>query len=114
MLIAEMENDHLLKTIDSYCRKLKVCREVLESPNTFQGDVMIAALSPGYSAEACRERAQEMITSLHEGIQPYILEATIRGLNISEIVQEAYGRKEGIPSKVNMAIRLFFGRSLTK
>ena len=113
MLIAEMETDHLFRTLDSYCRKLKVCREVLENPNGFSGDVMIQALQPGYSPEACRERAQDLIVDLHEKVQPYILEAVIRGMNINEIVQDAYGRKAGIPSQINMAMRLFFNRSLT-
>ncbi|BFM39936.1 hypothetical protein [Synechocystis sp. LKSZ1] len=111
MLIAEMNNDHLLNTIKTWCQKIKVSREILENPNKIQQNVVLQAINKSYSLESTMDRATDLIETSHKKLLPYCLEAALRGLEITPTLQEAYGRKEGVAPLSQLAIKLFFGQS---
>ena len=95
MLICSMEDSHLINTIKLILRHIKTASSVLcgqQSENH-----LIAVFSPSYSAAAQKERAEESIRFYHRKIQPYIMEAALRGLDISALMQDAYKRSQMIP-----------------
>lgn len=93
LLICQMEDSHLVNTISLHCRKIKNARLVIE-----QGSVelpTIAKVLTGNKFDYERQivNAEATIKSSHSKLQPYVVEASLRGLNISELLQDTYGRK---------------------
>jgi hypothetical protein len=113
MLIAEMDNTHLLNFITSLCHRIDTCRKVIENPMAeLKGNTVLMAINSEYSLEECTERAKDLIQETHKTLLPYCLEATLRGLEITSLLQDCYGREQAIPSRINTAIDLFFGKKL--
>ena len=93
LLICQMEDGHLFNTINLHCRSIKNARLVIE-----QGSVelpTIAKILTGNKFDYERQviNAEATIKSSHNKLQPYIVEASLRGFNISELLQDTYGRK---------------------
>lgn len=97
MLIAQMDDDHLLKTIKRYARKIAQCVTLLNGVQV-QGSGIIQALRPEFSQESMKAKASDQIRFLDSKIRPYVMEAALRGLEVTEILQAAYQRKEALPS----------------
>ena len=97
MLICCMSNDHLLNTIKSLTRRVQAAVELLTNPQL--DDPLIAVFQPSYSKATMQERAKETLEFLHERLQPYVVEAALRGLDITSMLQSAYGRSAGVPMR---------------
>jgi hypothetical protein len=92
MLIAEMDDSHLLNTINLFCRRIGEAVRVINLEEDVKPDKIIAHLQPRYSAANLLAKAQQELTNLDEKIAPYIVEAALRGLTVSHLLQKAYQR----------------------
>lgn len=97
MLIAQMSDRHLENYIKLACSKIQACVQILES-QVMPGSAVVAALRPEFSQKELKKKATLSIRHWHETIQPYVLEATLRGLPIKAYLQSAYGRTELMPT----------------
>lgn len=96
MLIASMTDDHLLNMIRLLCGSMANARMVITG--TAQEDPILKVLEPGFSHAAIKTKAEETIRRGHSLIQPYVLEAALRRLDIQAHLHQAYGRSAGIPT----------------
>lgn len=97
LLICCMTNDHLLNTIRSLAAKIQTAVEVLTSPQL--DDPLIAVFQPDFSKANMQERAKENLEFMHERLQPYVMEAALRGLEITPLLQSTYGRSASVPMR---------------
>ena len=97
ILIAEMEDSHLTNTISLLCRRIAQAISVINSdPEEQQVDKVIAHLQPKYSAERIRFKAEKDLVEIDKKLSAYIVEAVVRGMNVSAVVQGAYQRNTQI------------------
>lgn len=96
MLIAEMDDSHLLNTINLFCRRLAQAIQIMNREENLVTDKVIAHLQPRYSAANLMAKARQELTKADQKIAAYIVEATLRGLNISPLIQKAYQRNTKI------------------
>jgi len=100
MLIAEMEDNHLLSTINLFCNNIATFINVLDNPKELKKSQQVL-----YGAEVMSEgEASNKLVSLTDKLLPYVFEASIRGLNVADMLQQAYGRKayETITPKIEI------------
>ncbi len=91
MLISQMENNHLLNTIKFYLNKIESAKKYLESKinmNNFKSALY------GINNEQVSKKAKESIPIITNKLLPYIFEAALRGVDITELLQNVYERKE--------------------
>jgi hypothetical protein len=105
MMIAQMSDDHLIKQIKLLCSKIATCVKILNGVN-IEGGALITALRPEFSQEAMKKKATLSVRNLDESIKPYVMEACLRNLNISELLQEAYQRKAKIRTAEDIGLSL--------
>ena len=105
MMIAQMSDDHLIETIKLFCSRIETCAKILNGIK-IEGGALIRALRPEFSQEAMKEKATLLVRDLDEEIQPYVMEACLRNLNISEFLQQAYERKEKLPTAKDIGLSL--------
>ena len=96
MLVAEMDNDHLLNTIRRICRKIGEAIQIINLDEDIKPDKVIAQLQPRYSAESLLTKAKIELEEMDEKLPFYVVEAVLRGLDISSILQKAYQREAKI------------------
>lgn len=96
MLIAQMDDRHLINTINQKLRLFAEAKAAL-GINISTTDPLISILAPQLSTERLQRQAKQRIQDIHESIQPYILEASLRGLGITVQLQKAYGRTIKLP-----------------
>lgn len=104
MMICQMSDEHLLNTIRVYCTKIEQCVKVINGIQNIEGGKLIAVLNPKYSQENMIEQATYTIKKLDKNIQPYIMEAALRGINVTELIQKAYQRKAKIATPESILI----------
>lgn len=105
MLICQMADNHLMNVINLYAKRLKISRTIIS--DDVKNDPMIEALNPSFSLHALKEKAVQEIKLNHDKIQPYIIEAVLRGLAVTPILQDAYGRSTAVPNlKLNISAML--------
>ena len=93
MFISQMETSHLENTIKMYLKKIKECTEMINNVNiTNNIDLLIA----GVDNESIKEKAKNILKQSHAELWKYLIEAFIRGLDLSKYFQETFGRKEAI------------------
>lgn len=107
ILIAEMEDSHLINTIQMICNKIKLLEEIIETKEIETDNPITQALLPEINTTQIKEKAKKKLQDLDEIIKSYIQEATLRGLNITEMLQEAYQRKTALPNKTKQILKLF-------
>jgi hypothetical protein len=105
MMIAQMRDDHLIKTIKLLCSRIGTCAKILNGIK-IEGGALIGALRPEFSEEAMKKQATLLVRELDEEIQPYVIEACLRNLNISGYLQEAYQRREKIATTQDIGLSL--------
>ena len=98
-LIAQMTDAHLLNTIKAFASRLHQSRLILENRHC-PGNTLIRLLQPSFSSEAVKEKAQDAIRYYHQKLQPYVVEAALRGLDVTESLQKAYDRSAQLPTSV--------------
>lgn len=92
MLIAEMEDVHLIATINIFCNNINTFREVLDNPKELKKSEKVL-----YGSDTMSEgEAGGKLLSLTDKLTSYVFEAAIRGLDISSMLQIAYGRKVAV------------------
>lgn len=93
ILICQMSDTRLLNTIRLYLSQIKNGRELIESSN-FQGLSIMGAIRPELDIDKIKAKAKDSLKFLHNKVQPYIMEACLRGLaaEFTEDLQSAYGR----------------------
>ncbi|MBF2058632.1 MAG: hypothetical protein IGQ45_15810 [Cyanobacterium sp. T60_A2020_053] len=101
ILICQMENSHLINQIKLLCRKIRQARLVLESANLNEHGAVFKALNPSVSNKL-QEQATEQLRYASNAIQPYVMEAVLRNLNIHQFVGEAFNRNCQIPTLNNL------------
>lgn len=100
ILIAEMGDEHLLSTIAIFCNNINTFREILDNPKEMKKSEKVL-----YGSEAMSDgEAANRLLSLTDKLTSYVFEAAIRGLNISDMLQKAYGRK----TVINVSPKLDF------
>jgi hypothetical protein len=102
LLICCMEDTHLINTIRSLCLKMQAAVEMLTS--TTLDDPLISIFQPQYSKAAMQEKARDSLEFLHQRLQPYVMEATLRGLEVASMLQSAYGRTTRIAMQSKLAL----------
>jgi hypothetical protein len=95
MLIGQMEDSHLFHTIKLHAANIQKAQAALMNSNSM--GLMTEILS-GADPKQIREQATESIKMSHSRLTPYVCEAALRGMNISPILQQAYGRTSAIPT----------------
>ena len=96
ILICQMENSHLINTIKVIAKVIQASQEILQEQ--VKPDPLMEVLNPKYSLQSIKERAKQELKQCHDRIQPYVMEAALRGLDVTGILQAAYGRTTGIPT----------------
>ena len=106
ILIAEMEDEHLLRTINLFCRRLAQASEIMNREENLTTDKVIAHLQPRYSAASLMAKARQELTEIDQKIAPYIVEAALRGLTVSHppFVPPFRGGQRGGAKRQNGAI----------
>lgn len=100
VLVAEMEDDHLMNTINVFCSKIKAARIRLDS------NIEISNSSKHlYDTDKIDERAiGKSFKTLTEKVSKYVFEASVRGLDVSKKLQDAYGRKGSLAEKISIDV----------
>ena len=89
ILISSMGDQHLIDTIKVLAERIVKCRHVLSgATNNDSIDVLL----DGLSDVELRERAANIIRSTHSYLGLYALEASIRGIDTSNITSICFGR----------------------
>lgn len=96
MLIAQMDDDHLKNTIGVYCTRIKSQIQMIDRLATLKESEKILYGFQQSDVNMTNKAAEE-INSAASGMSAYIVEACIRDINVSKIVQDAYGRTSSIP-----------------
>lgn len=89
LFISQMEDSHLINTIRAYVRKLNECKAILEAAQAVSTNVLAQAF--GVASSHTLEHVRKQMLKLHQTLQPYVLVATVRSLNITKELQSFYG-----------------------
>ena len=90
MLIAQMDNDHLVNTINLIIKQIKDWQEILES--WFSKSNLDAILS-WYTSPKLKEKAEDVIKRNLKNLPYYIFEATIRWISYTNELQWLFARE---------------------
>lgn len=105
LLIAEMDNNHIKNTIKMFCIRIEGLSDIVDNGGTNAlpksqfviagGAKLYKALSP----EAAAGKLQYFVKK----IQPYVLEAAIRGIELTAELQKAFNRQEALTTVVEFS-----------
>ncbi|MBW4687749.1 MAG: hypothetical protein KME40_22230 [Komarekiella atlantica HA4396-MV6] len=107
VLICQMDDRHLSNTVKAYCREIEKCRKVVTQPSA--ENQMIAIFNSNYSQANIKEQVVNQLKIYHERLQPYLGEALLRGLNLSNELKIAYGRTGQIKNAFGITLELVEG-----
>lgn len=95
MMICQMADDHLMNEIGRLCNVMMQARLTITQAAAFQDPILrsVARIKP----EDVQKEAESQIRRVHDRLQPYVMEAALRGLGISGLLQTTYGRKSAYP-----------------
>ena len=97
MLICQMNDTHLQNMIRMLCKQMLEARALLDG-GSISSDPLLGILAPQFNARAVREKAEAAIRLIHETLPPYVVEASLRGIDLGHLLQAAYGRREQLPN----------------
>lgn len=102
MLIAEMEDSHLENTIKHYCRKIKDISDLLDNFDSKKLKKSSMALSGATSfvKQIDEDNLMEKLEALATKLSFYVLEATIRNMDVVGEIQGAFGREKKVGKSV--------------
>ena len=88
VLPAEMFDESLISLITDKCERLNKLTQLII------GDYKetIDTINAWVNIDVDKNRAREMVKSLTRDLSEYVLEASIRWLDIKEVLQKCYGR----------------------
>lgn len=103
--ICQMTDSHLYNTIVMLCQKMEGA--VVVSTGKYEPDNPIDAMfTPEADEKVARERAKAQFISHEATLMPYVLEASIRNLDVSEALQLAYSRSSRMKPKTVASSKL--------
>ena len=105
MLIGQMSDDHLKNTIKRLCRELKQCSMILSNQAVIDKTGLLQAINENYNTEEMKERAEMSAKGIHESLKNYVLEASLRKLDISENLQETYQRTQRMGNNAELILK---------
>jgi hypothetical protein len=94
MFISQMDDSHLLNTVKMICRNIEECKSLSAySPGIsgFQKKLM------GLDDEKLQNEMFDKIKEYSEMLVYYVAETSLRGLNVSSVLQSAFERSEKLP-----------------
>lgn len=94
-LIAEMDSEHLKNTIKLILKKYKEAANSIGSA----GGITLEMQLLGIYADP--DEIKKHLQYLLSVLPPYVLEAMLRGIDLSKEIQDAIGRSEAIPTISN-------------
>ena len=90
MFISQMEDSHLANTINLMLRKINEAKASLGTAINI--DPASAAIY-GINTKAISQRAKDSIRPMIRLLYPYLSEAALRGMDMKEALQDAFGRE---------------------
>ena len=97
MLVCQMTDSHLTNMVKLLCKQTVEARALLDG-GSLSCDPLLGILAPQFNAKAVREKAESAIRLIHETLPPYVLEASLRGIDLGYLLQAAYGRRGQVPN----------------
>jgi hypothetical protein len=105
-LIAELTDQELLEIIKGIAPRMNHAVKIIEQGEATKPSV-IGILNKNYDPSAMKKKAESCFKMLDESFANYAMEAVLRGLEVTELVQLAYGRSAKLP--VNNIASLILG-----
>jgi len=96
-LIAELSDHELLEIIRTMSPRMGQAVQIINQGQVVRSSV-VGLLNRNYNPEALRKRAEESFKFLDQSYSHYVMEAILRGLEVTSYVQNAYGRSEALPT----------------
>lgn len=93
MLIAQMEDNHLLSTIELHCREIRNKLEMIDRYHTLKESEKIMY---GYDQDnkEVKELVKQEVHVRTDMLSAYVFEASLRKIDVSNILQDTYGRTD--------------------
>ena len=91
MLIAQMDDTHLINTIKLYASKIEQSLAMIDKYSTLKESEKIL-YGFEYNNKDLIKEATQLIQSSTDGLTAYVFEASIRNLNVSQYLQKAFSR----------------------
>jgi hypothetical protein len=95
MLIAKMDDTHLINTIKVYAAKIEQSLAMIDKYSTLKESEKIL-YGFEYNNKDLTKEATQLIQSSTDGLAAYVFEASIRNLNVSQYLQKAFSRTSKI------------------
>lgn len=103
--ICQMTDTHLYNQIVMLCQKME--QAVVISTGKYEPDNPIDAMfTPEADEKVAKERAKAQFISHEATLMPYVMEASIRNLDVSEALQLAYNRTARVKPKTVASSKL--------
>lgn len=90
IFISQMEDSHLINTINVIAKKVQKAREVIEGGVKNTVDMIVS----WYDSERVVEYSKNVIRNWYENIQSYVFEASLRWISVTSLLQLTFGRWE--------------------
>lgn len=92
MLIASMEDKHLINTIKKACRMIKELSDLLDGKiNYIKSEAILNGMAKQLE-DFDEENIKDKLITLRNGLGDYLLECSIRNINVHETIKEAFKR----------------------
>lgn len=98
VLIAELSDSELIDIIRTMSPRMGQAVKMINNQGQPVKPSVIGLLNKNYNPEKVRERAEKCFKFLDQSYCHYVMEAVLRGIEVSGFVQTAYGRSEALPS----------------
>ena len=95
MLVAEMTDSHLLNMIKMYLTRVKQCSEYIDAVENGEPVKVNALQRTVYGDQANpmkKEMAEKLLKTSFAALPRYVMEACLRGLNVTTELQETFKR----------------------
>lgn len=89
--LCEMSDNHLENTVNVLLNTAEVCKRVVESGVNKE---TITEIIHGVSRKQQVAQAREKIKAIYQRLPPYIMEASIRGIDFGERLREVFSREK--------------------
>lgn len=90
ILISQMEDSHLKNTIDLFIKQIKECQSIMDDEVKHKSN--LDYITSGLDMRNSKDRAESTLKKILHTIPYYVYEATIRGINYTEQLQDMYSR----------------------
>lgn len=99
ILIAQMTDRHLENTIKLYCSQI-VDLTTIALGKYEPDDEFLGLFAQQATPEYQKTNARNSIQILYSKLSPYVMEASLRNIDVSEPLQKAFRRKDRVRAKL--------------